>query len=265
MSNKSLPIGFFDSGLGGVSVLAEAAGILPHESLIYLGDNAHNPYGTKDVADVKRYSLQAIDFLVHKGIKALVVACNTATSAAINDIRKILDMPVIGMEPALKPAVEKMDQGKIVVMATPVTLREKKFHTLLNQYGENRDVTLLPCPGLVELIERGIYYGPLVQEYLRNVFGGMETGNISSVVLGCTHYLFIKKELQKLFPLVEIIDGNQGTVKNLQRILHEKDLLADGKRKDRTITYFSTGEPEPFLPLCKELFQYYMKNNFKQA
>ncbi|MGI6685447.1 MAG: glutamate racemase [Bacillota bacterium] len=265
MHHNNLPIGFFDSGLGGVSVLAEAACLLPYESLIYLGDTAHSPYGTKDASVVKRFSLQAVDFLVKKGIKALVVACNTATSVAIKDIREAYDMPVIGMEPALKPAVEKADQGEIVVMATPVTLRERKFHSLLSLYEDNHDIVPLPCPGLVELIEKGIYSGALIQNYLTNIFAPLIKEKISTVVLGCTHYLFIKKELAKFIPHVQIIDGNLGTVKNLQRILSEKGLLANQTGKERTITYYSSGEQEPFLALCHELFNYYTGSYYTQA
>lgn len=258
MSDKNLPIGFFDSGLGGVSVLAEAACTLPNESFIYFGDSAHNPYGTKDVADVKRLSLQAADFLIEKGIKALVVACNTATSVAINDLRQALEIPVIGMEPALKPAVEKADQGDIVVMATPITLREKKFQCLLSQYRVKRDIIPLPCPGLAELIEKGIYLGPPIQEYLINIFAQLKIENVSTVVLGCTHYIFIKKELEKFMPYVGLVDGNRGTVTNLQRILDQRALLADQSREDRNIKYFSTADPDRFLSLYQQLFNYYL-------
>lgn len=263
MSYNNLPIGFFDSGLGGVSVLAEAARFLPQESLIYLGDSAHNPYGTKEVDEVKRLSFQAADFLIKKGIKALVVACNTATSAAIYDLRQALNIPVIGMEPALKPAVEKMDQGKILVMATPVTLREKKFQSLLSKYGEKGKIFLLPCPGLAELIEKGNYFGPPVQRYLAEIFASLDQDDISTVVLGCTHYIFIKNEIKRFIPRARFVDGNLGTVKNLQRILAEKGLLADQNKKERTITYFSTVDQKHYLPLCKELFNYHLESNLE--
>lgn len=261
MSCYNLPIGFFDSGLGGVSVLAEAARFLPRESFLYFGDSAHNPYGTKDVDEVKQLSFQAADFLMEKGVKALVVACNTATSAAINDLRRALDIPVIGMEPALKPAVEKADQGGIVVMATPVTLREKKFRSLLEQYSAQREIFSLPCPGLAELIEKGVYSGAPIQAYLTDIFSPVEMGRVSTVVLGCTHYIFIKRELEKFIPHVQVIDGNRGTVRNLHRILTQRNLLTDLKEEDRTITYFSTADPDRFLPLCRRLFDYYLENN----
>jgi len=260
MSEKNLPVGFFDSGLGGVSVLAEAAFILPNESFVYFGDSEHNPYGTKDVSEVKRLSLQAADFLKEKGIKALVVACNTATSVAINDLRQTMEVPVIGMEPALKPAVENSGHGDILVMATPITLREKKFQSLLSQYRLKRNIVLLPCPGLAELIEKGTYMGPPIQEYLRNIFDQIKTENISTVVLGCTHYIFIKKELEKFMPHVKLIDGNRGTVANLRRILDQRGLLADQSRRDRNIEFFSTADPDKFLSLYQQLFDYYLES-----
>lgn len=257
MSDNNLPIGFFDSGVGGVSVLAEAARLLPCESMIYLGDSLHNPYGTKEVAKIRMLSFQAAEFLIKLGIKALVVACNTATSAAINDLRCNLDIPVIGMEPALKPGVERCGQGDIVVMATPVTLREKKFQCLLENYRGDHHIISLPCPGLAELIEGGTYRGQAVQNYLENIFASIDMGKVSVIVLGCTHYVFIKKQIAELFPQVVIIDGNIGTVKNLQRILTKKNLLADQNEKKRTIQYYATADPERFVPLCEELFHYY--------
>lgn len=258
MTYNNLPIGFFDSGVGGVSVLAEASLVLPNESLIFLGDSAHNPYGTKDVAEVKHLSIQAADYLIKEGIKALVVACNTATSVAVNDLRQSLNIPVLGVEPALKPAVERAGQGDIVVMATPITLREKKFQALLSLYREKRNIILLPCPGLAELIEKGNYIGPVIREYLINIFAHIKKERVSAIVLGCTHYIFIKKEIKNLMPHVQLIDGNRGTVNNLKRILEQKGLIADPDRRDKEIKYFSTGDPVQFSALCEELFNFYI-------
>ncbi|WP_148135659.1 glutamate racemase [Candidatus Formimonas warabiya] len=262
--DKHLPIGFFDSGLGGVSVLAEAACLLPRESFVYYGDSLHNPYGTKEVAEIKRLSMGAVEFLIQKGIKALVVACNTATSVAISDLRKEWTIPVIGMEPALKPAVEMDNQGTIVVMATPITLREKKFNNLLNQYLSRRDIIPLSCPGLADLIERGVYTGRTIEDYLARVFSGINREEIATIVLGCTHYVFIKHEIEKLIPGVKIIDGNRGTVKHLARILGQRGLLSDRDPKERTISCFTSGRPEIFQPLCEQLFSFCQEKQ-KQA
>ncbi|MGI6679516.1 MAG: glutamate racemase [Dehalobacterium sp.] len=260
MSRNNLPIGFFDSGVGGISVLAEAARLMPRESMIYFGDSLHNPYGTKEVKEVMNLSFQAAEFLINKGIKALVVACNTATSAAINELRENLDIPVIGMEPALKPGVQRCGQGRVVVMATPVTLREKKFQCLMNNYRADHQINPLPCPGLAELIEGGTYKGQAVQNYLANIFAPLAMEKVSVIVIGCTHYVFIKNDIAALFPQVELVDGNMGTVKNLQRILTQNNLLTEQNEENRTIQYYSTADPARFLPLYKELFHYCLKD-----
>lgn len=260
MQGSELPIGVFDSGLGGISVLAEAVHRLPHESFIYYGDSAHAPYGTKDVTAIKQLSLDAADFLVAKGIKALVVACNTATSVAINELREKLSIPVIGMEPALKPAVEMGGEGKIVVMATPITLRENKFQRLLGKFQDMGDILPLPCPGLVELIERGHYEGKEIKDYLITLFSLLDKTKVSTVVLGCTHYIFIKNEVRDYFcNQVTIIDGNCGTVKQLHRILTEKELLSESIGNGQVI-FFSSAQNESFVPLAKKMLRRALKD-----
>lgn len=236
--------------------MAEAYSKLNRESFIYYGDSANAPYGTKKTAEVKKLSLKAANFLLNKGIKALVVACNTATSAAVNDLREWLDIPVIGMEPALKPAVEMEKKGQIVVMATPVTLREKKFQLLLEKYQNRGNIIPLSCPGLVELIEKGYYYGKPVQDYLTSLFSPLDTADISVIVLGCTHYSYIKPEVEKFKPGVSVIDGNSGTVNHLIKVLREKDLFADGLVKEPRIKCYTSADPDSFLPLGHHLFNF---------
>lgn len=221
------PIGFFDSGIGGISVLKEAVKLLPHENYIYFGDSKNAPYGTKTVDEVKKLTFAAVDFLLSKGAKAVVIACNTATSAAIEDLRSFYkNIPVIGIEPALKPAVKLKRKGKIIIMATPMTLSEKKFKRLMEDYKNDTDIEPLPCAGLVELIEQGLLEGEKVNYYLNNKLMPFLDNEISSVVLGCTHYPFIKKELSKILPKdTEIIDGSLGTSKQLKRQLSSANLL----------------------------------------
>lgn len=221
------PIGFFDSGVGGISVLKEAVKLLPNENYIYFGDSKNAPYGTKTVEQVRDLSFKAVDFLLSKGVKAVVVACNTATSAAIEDLRSFYkDIPMIGIEPALKPAVELHREGKIIIMATPMTLSEIKFNNLMLSYNNEADIEPLPCAGLVELIEQGIIEGEKVNCYLKDKLAPYLGGSISSVVLGCTHYPFIKNELSKILQgKVEIIDGSQGTARQLKRQLSKGNLF----------------------------------------
>ena len=152
LDKRDKPIGVFDSGVGGISVLKEAVKLLPKEDFIYFGDSKNAPYGTKKVEEVIELSFTAVDFLLKHGVKAVVVACNTATSAAIESLRqKYIDIPIIGIEPALKPAVELNKRGKIIIMATPMTLLENKFQSLMKTYEKEIDIETLPCVGLVEL------------------------------------------------------------------------------------------------------------------
>lgn len=229
MDNR--PIGFFDSGVGGLSVLREAHKLLPTENYIYFGDSKNAPYGTKKLEEVKALTFEAVEFLLHKNCKAIVIACNTATSAAINDLRQTYkDIPVIGIEPALKPAVELKRPGKIIIMATPMTLAEAKFNNLMKSYEKEADIVPLPCAGLVELIENGIVEGEELNSYLRRKLDSYIASGISSIVLGCTHYPFAKKELTNILDKnTVIIDGSFGTAKQLERQLKSKNALNTNK------------------------------------
>ncbi len=256
---KTLPIGFFDSGVGGISVLAEAYRLLPREKFIYFCDSRNAPYGEKSPSEVRDLSLRAADYLGHHGIKALVVACNTATSVAINTMREQLSIPVIGMEPALKPAAEMTGLGSIVVMATPLTLREEKFRLLLERYRGVREIIPLPCPGLVAMIEQGITRGVEVNTYLRQLLSGLPGQQPVAIVLGCTHYLFIREELQQVLGTgVRFFDGNRGTVNHLKRQLADQDLLNTGRiTGSNRVKIDTTGDPALVLPLCRLLLDSY--------
>lgn len=252
--NKALPVGIFDSGVGGISVLAEIARKLPYENLIYFGDSGNAPYGTKSVNQVKALSYNVANNLLERGIKALVVACNTATSAAINDLRRDLEIPVVGMEPAVKPAIEAAKEGEVVVMATPLTLKETKFKSLVNKYLAIKEIKPLPCPGLVELIEKGIIEGEEIDNYFTNLFFNIDFSKVAYVVLGCTHYPFVKKEIAKFAGVgVEIIDGNFGTAKRLKDILEKSDLINMSNEKP-TRVFLTSGDANYLVPLYESLF-----------
>ena len=253
MEMQNGPIGFFDSGVGGISVLKEAIKILPNENFIYYGDSKNAPYGTKTVDEVRQLSFQVSEFLMEKHIKALVVACNTATSAAIKDLRiRYSNIPVIGIEPALKPAVEIKREGKILIMATPVTLAEKKFNNLLKKYNTKADIIPLPCPGLAELIESGILNGDKLENYLKEKLSTYIYSGIAAIVLGCTHYPFIKAEIAKIVPDVPIIDGSVGTVKQLKRKLTMLNLLNKSGQKG-SIEIFNSFEDGRMIELSNKL------------
>ena len=178
------PVGLLDSGLGGISVLGEALRQLPNEDYVYYGDTANAPYGDKTPEEVLGLVHQAVERLIELRCKAIVIACNTATSVSAGKLRQELALPIIGMEPALKPASLLPGEGKILVMATRVTLALPKFQALMAQYG--RDAVPVPCPGLMECVERGELEGPQVTALLRQLLGPWLSQPVKAVVLGCT-------------------------------------------------------------------------------
>ena len=222
-------IAVFDSGVGGISVLRHLVALLPQERFLYFGDSANAPYGTKTKAEVKALTFAAAEKLLTRGIKALVVACNTATSAAINDLRATYpDLIIIGIEPALKLAADKFPGGKLGVMATPMTLREAKFARLLERFSESCEIFKIPAPGLVELIESGRADSPETDELLENLFAPYP--KLDALVLGCTHYPFAKASLSRVLgERVALLDGGEGTARETRRRLKEAGLLRSGE------------------------------------
>lgn len=233
LENKHRPIGVFDSGVGGISVLREAVKMLPNEDFIYYGDSKNAPYGEKKVEEVQQLVFGVTEKLMDRQVKAIVVACNTATSAAIDKLReKYKDMPVIGIEPALKPAIKLKRDGKIIVMATPVTLKERKFMNLMKKYEDVADIAPVPCPGLAEIIEQGHFNGPIVNDYIETKLSTYKNHKIAAVVLGCTHYPFVKDEITKIISEdIPIIDGSEGTIKQLKRKLEAFNMTNDKEEK----------------------------------
>jgi glutamate racemase len=230
MNTKHDYIAVFDSGVGGLSVLRHLRRVMPGERYLYFGDSANAPYGTKTKEDVKKLTFDAAQRLISRGIKALVVACNTATSAAIHDLRIAYpDLVVIGIEPALKLAAERFPGGKLCVMATPMTLREEKFAALMRRYEEVCHVRKLPAPGLVELVEGGKADSPEADSLLKTLFATLES-TPDAVVLGCTHYPFAAKAISRVLGGgVTLLDGGQGTARETRRRLAEAGLLEEGE------------------------------------
>ena len=229
MNTKHDYIAVFDSGVGGLSVLRHLRRVMPGERYLYFGDSANAPYGTKTKEDVKKLTFDAAQRLISRGIKALVGACNTATSAAIHDLRIAYpDLVVIGIEPALKLAAERFPGGKLCVMATPMTLREEKFAALMRRYEEVCHVQKLPAPGLVELVEGGKADSPEADSLLKTLFATLES-TPDAVVLGCTHYPFAAKAISRVLGAgVALLDGGQGTARETRRRLMEAGLLEEG-------------------------------------
>lgn len=222
MNQKRDPVGVFDSGIGGISTLREMIRELPDERFIYFGDTANAPYGTKKTEEVIACVRGVVDQLLEKQIKALVIACNTATGAAAATLRKELSIPVVGMEPALKPASKIRKSGSVLVLATPLTLHQEKFENLMKMYGQG--AVKVPCPGLMELVEQDDSAGAL--RYLQDLFTRYPVDKVDAVVLGCTHYVFLKDMIRDLLPdRIAITDGNAGTARQLRRVLEREGLL----------------------------------------
>ncbi len=218
-----MKIAFFDSGVGGLTVLSEALRQLPDEEYIYYADTENAPYGVKSPDQVKNLVLKAAENLAEKGIDALVVACNTATSIAVNDLRKKYSFPIVGMEPAVKPAVELNGSKKrILVAATELTLKEERFKELVSKLDSEHVVDAVPLSGLVEFCENGIFMDDIIIPYLEQQFSGFNLPGYSTLVLGCTHFPFYKEYFRNILPeSISIIDGNQGTVRRLKQLTSE--------------------------------------------
>lgn len=231
---KGAPIGVFDSGIGGLTVLEEIQQLLSRESLLYVADCGHIPYGEKTPAFILERSRSVAEFFRERGAKAFVIACNTATVAAVADLRQDYpDWPLVGMEPAVKPAAAATRSGVVGVLATTGTLQSAKFAALLDRFATDVRVITQPCPGLVELIEAGDLNSPALSALLQGYIEPLLSAGCDTIILGCTHYPFLKPLLaQMLPPSIILIDTGAAVARQLKRLLGERDLLA-------------VGEPEP--------------------
>lgn len=230
MNKKHDYIAVFDSGVGGISVLRHLVRILPGERFVYYGDSANAPYGSRSTQEVRALTLAAVGkLLAEYPLKALVIACNTATAAAVNDVRAAHpELIVVGIEPALKVAADHFPGGRVGVLATEVTLREEKFDTLLHRFDENVTISKIPAPGLVELVEHGKVDAPETEALLRKVLGPY-LGKLDAVVLGCTHYPFARNAIRRVLgDDVVLLDGGEGTARETRRRLEQAGLLENG-------------------------------------
>lgn len=250
---KNAPIAVVDSGVGGISVLSELLRVMPCENYIYFADSANAPYGVKSRDEVLFIMLENTEALLKMGAKAIVVACNTATSAAVRVMReKYPDLPIVGIEPAIKPAMLVCKHPTVVVMATPLTLKEEKFKNLMSRFAQDEEIIPLACPGLMEIIESGQTDGEVVDAYVRDVFAPLVDKKIDAVVLGCTHYPFIKRALGKfLGDNVVILDGAGGTAREARRRIEAAGLLSDSN--NQSIQYVFTKQKEGAKELCERL------------
>jgi len=250
--DASAPIGVFDSGLGGISVLAEIRRRLPGEDLVYVADSAHVPYGGHAASFIVSRSLALSNFLVGEGAKAIVVACNTATAAAVPALRARLAVPIVGMEPAVKPAAAATRSGVVGVLATAGTLRSARFAALLERFGERIRVVTEPCPGLVERVERGALDDRTTRGLVRRHLAPLLAARADVVILGCTHYSFLRPVIaQEAGPGVAVIDTADAVARQLERRLAELSLIrsADAPGSTRFLTSGPVEALDAVLPV----------------
>ena len=249
-------IAVFDSGVGGISVLRALLREMPNETYRYYGDSANAPYGTKSLEEVRRLTVSHVDRLIAEGAKAVVVACNTATSAAVRFLRQKYPMvPIIGIEPALKPAVLSKKHPNVIVMATPMTIREEKFHNLMERYLGMAHIIPLPCPGLMEYIEHGDIQSKELLRFLERLIEPFEKEKLDGVVLGCTHYPFVSRQLQDVLGEgVQLFEGGPGTARETKRRLAEAGLLGKGTQRG-SVQFENSEQSDEKKRLCEKLLR----------
>lgn len=250
---KNKPVAVFDSGIGGISVLKELTKFLPNEDFWYFGDSANAPYGTKSMDEIRNLSCGNIGRMIQAGAKAVVIACNTATSAAAATLREQYEnIPVIGMEPEIKtPAL--LHQNSILVMATPMTLKMEKFNRLLEQFKTKADFIIQPCAGLTELIEQGKINSQETREYLQSTLVPHINSHIEAIVLGCTHYLHIKPLIREILgDAITFYDGAMGAARELKRKLADQKLI-NGQHANGRITIENSSNSDEIIKLCHSL------------
>lgn len=235
-----MKIAVFDSGIGGLSVLHLALKKFPKENFIYYADSDNVPYGMKTKEQILKFVDQAIQNMIKEDVKAIVVACNTATSAAIQEMREKYSLPLIGMEPAVKKAVDFYGNSRILVIATPLTVKGKKLQDLITRVDREHLVDLIALPDLVNFAENEKFIEKEVLNYLLKELGGIDWEKYSSIVLGCTHFNYFKDSLRKILPShVNLLDGNEGTINKLYSELEKNKLLENFDKRE--VEFYCSG------------------------
>jgi glutamate racemase len=252
--NPQQPIGIFDSGVGGLSVLRAVRRELPCEDILYLGDQAHIPYGQRDKEQIREFSRAVTRYLLAQGAKLIVVACNTASAAALNDLRREFpDVAFVGMEPAVNPAAETTHTGKVGVLATPTTFGGELYASVVERFAGGVTLYQDACPGLVEQIEKGNLDGPEPRQILERALAPMLAGGIDTVVMGCTHYPFVIPLIESITgPGVRTIDPAPAIARQVRRLLEQNGFL-NPSAKGGTMQFHTSGDPEALAGLLPRL------------
>ena len=254
-SHTNSPIGVFDSGIGGISVLRAIREQMPAEPAIYFGDQAHVPYGSRSMEQIQNFSEAITRFLLGQGAKIIVVACNTASAAALNYLReRFSDIPFVGMEPAVKPAAESTQTGKVGILATPATFQGALYSSVVERFANGVELLQDTCPGLVQQIEQGNLDGEETRRILEEALLPMLEKNIDTVVLGCTHYPFVIPLIQQIVgdaKSVRVIDPAPAVAKQARRVLEARDIRSESKSQG-DLKLYTSGDPdelESMLPI----------------
>jgi glutamate racemase len=250
---NAAPVGIFDSGVGGLSVAREIRAMLPAEPILYLADTAYCPYGGRPAHEVRARSSAAVGELVARGVKAVVVACNTASGFALENLRAEFPIPIIGLEPAVKPAAETTRNGRVGVMATAGTLRSERFSRLVSNFAQGVEVYPVPCAGLVELVEAGETDGEPAVGALATLLAPLREARVDTVVLGCTHYPFLRAAVGSVMgPEVRLLDSGRAVAKQVERVLREADAFAPEGVAD--FHMLTTGDPPTVAAVAGRLW-----------
>ena len=236
-------VGVFDSGIGGLSVLREIQAMLPFQPLYYVADQAHVPYGKRDLAEIRDFSFAITDFLAKKGAELIVVACNTASAAALKELREAHPhLTFVGMEPAVKPATEKTHNGVVGVLATPATFQGRLYHTLVERFAKDVKILTHTCPGLVEAIESGDIHSSNTRLILKQALLPMIEKGADTIVLGCTHFPFIIPTIRDIVgPHISVIDPAPAIAKRVGYLLNERKMVS-GYMQTAQNTFSTTGD-----------------------
>ncbi|MCU7938097.1 MAG: glutamate racemase [gamma proteobacterium symbiont of Bathyaustriella thionipta] len=234
------PIGIFDSGVGGLSVLQHIHQLLPHEHILYVADSGHAPYGCKDDTFVEQRSRVITEHLIKQGAKAIVIACNTATASIIETFRDQYGIPFIGVEPGIKPAIAISKNANIGIMATTATLSSTRYSELTQRFGDNVNLHNQACPGLADLVEAGLLDAPETIQLLQNYLQALKEKNVDTIVLGCTHYSFLSTQIRQIVGRsTQLIDTSYAIAEQLARVLEQENLT--NQSRHGSIEYFTTG------------------------
>lgn len=247
-------IGVFDSGVGGLSVLRAIRRELPQEDILYLGDQAHIPYGPRPKSQIRKFAFGITHFLLNQGAKLIVVACNAASASALHELREAFpEVPFVGMEPAVKPAAEHTHTGVVGVLATPTTFAGDLYASVVERFAKDVEILQNNCPGLVEQIEAGNLDTPGVHQILKNALEPMLAAGIDTVVMGCTHYPFVIPVIEAITgPEVRTIDPAPAIARQVRRLLDQRDLLNPDNESSR-LHFFTSGDPAKLTALLPRL------------